>query len=123
MHWRQNSTYREDAKFIESITERVSEKQNIINDYSVFWSKQYELEKEPHKKENYAIRQSNIRLRSMINKYMKGEKIETVEPPVICGNCHYLDIDNMCTYYKQVVPSEFINQENECEQYKNGVPF
>ena len=123
MHWRQSSSYRDDVKFIKEITERVDNKINLINSYSVFWSEIYEQEKESHKKENAAIRQANIRLRQMIKDTMRGEIIETVTPPVICGNCHYLSIDNMCMAYRQVVPDEFINKENDCEQYKNGVPF
>ena len=123
MHWRQTSTYRDDAAFIKLMTERMDDKLKIVNQYSVFWSEKYEEEELPHKKENYATRQSNIRLREMVKESMKGEIIETVEPPVICGNCHYLSIDNMCQVYKQAVPSEFINEENNCEQYKNGVPF
>lgn len=123
MHWRQNSTYRDDAEFIEKITARIDQKIAIVNDYSIHWSEFHKLEPERHKKENYATRQSNIRIRSMVKKAIMGDEIETKEPPVICGNCQHLDINNMCIKFKQVVPNEFINQENECEQYKNGVPF
>ena len=123
MHWRQNSTYRDDAEFIANITARMNQRLSIINDYSVYWSECYKLEPEPHKKENYATRQANVRIRKMVKQAMMGEQIETVTPPVICGNCEHLTIDNFCTRFKQTVPTEFINQENECEQYKNGVPF
>lgn len=123
MHWRQNSTYRDDAEFIDKITARINQKIAIINDYSIFWTKQYNLESEDHKKENCATRQSNIRIRQMVKKAMKGEDIETESPPAICGNCEYLNIDNFCIKYKQPVPNEFISEENNCEHYKNGVPF
>lgn len=123
MHWRQNSTYRDDADFITKITARMDQKIALINDYSIHWSKCYNLESEPHKKENYATRQANIRIRKMVKKAMKGEVIETETPPVICGNCQHLSIDNFCEKYKQAVPDDFINEENDCEQYKNGVPF
>ncbi len=123
MHWRQSNTYRDDADFISKITDRINEKLSIINNYSVYWSEGYKLEHEPHKKENYATRQANIRIRKMVNQAMIGEKIDSVTPPVICGNCEHLNLDNFCIKFKQTVPIEFINQENECEQYKNGVPF
>ncbi|MGB3724286.1 MAG: hypothetical protein WA981_00830 [Glaciecola sp.] len=59
----------------------------------------------------------------MVKSSMQGEEIPTITPPIICGNCEYLDINNMCARFKQQVTNEFINKENDCAEYKNGVPF
>lgn len=123
MHWRQNSNYKEDCDFIKNMTARMSKRLDLVNNYSVYWSEMYEKEITPHKKENHAIKQSNTRLREMVKSSMQGEEIPTITPPVICGNCEYLDINNMCARFKQQVPNEFIDKENDCAEYKNGVPF
>jgi len=123
MHWRQNSTYRDDVAFIKKITARMNKQLDIINNYSLTWAEKYKEEEQDHKKANFASRFANIRLRQMVKESMKGEVIDTVNVPVICGNCEKLTIDNMCYFYKQHVPNEFIDKENDCDQYKNGVPF
>ena len=123
MHWRQNSIYREEVKFLTKILERVSNKGLMLAHYQQAFAEAYSAEPMEHKKENAARFAANTRIRELVKQDMQGIPIKQVDIPRVCGNCHWLDIQGICTAYNQYVPMEYLNEENKCEKYRNGVPF
>jgi len=123
-HWRSTKNNRADCKFISALLERVEDKHLFTNSYHYTWLYAYEQEPLEQKKENAGWRNANNNIRNEVINYMEtGEKPELPEPPIVCGNCEFLSIDNFCFKFKQTVPPEYISKENNCEHYKNGIPF
>lgn len=123
MHWRQNSIYREEVKFLTKILERVSNKGLMLAHYQRAFLDAYNGEPMDHKKENAARFAANTRVRELVKQDIQGIPITQIDIPRICGNCQWLDINGICASYNQYVPTEYLNEKNECEKYRNGVPF
>ena len=40
-----------------------------------------------------------------------------------CATCDYLSDDGECEIFGESPPLEFIEQENDCEEYQDVIPF
>lgn len=123
-HWRSTDNNKADCVFISKLLERVENKKQFTNSYHYTWLSAYYFEPLEHKKENKGFKTANNNIRQEVINYMKtGETPKLPEPPVICGNCEFLSVDDFCFKFKQHVPKEYISTENNCEHYQNGIPF
>ena len=57
---------------------------------------------------------------------LHAKKRQTPDPPPrrkCCATCEHLRNDGLCLEFDDYPPVEFIEQENECDQYEQDPPF
>ena len=115
----------DDRVYVQRVLQRipVPEQRLICGAYNQAWVDAYNAEPIEHKKDNAGRFAANTLIRKLARQYM--EKGSTGIPR-ICGNCDHCQSwqgQYHCSKFKQEIPVEYVNQENECEQYENAIPF
>lgn len=116
---------KDDFEYINKITARIPRvvKAELITAYKSEWLRSYDAEEIKHKKENAGRFAANTLIRKLTRRYMETNSTGI---PRICGNCEYCLVwqgQRYCDKFKQEIPAEFADKENDCEQYKNEIPF
>lgn len=115
----------DDIRYIRAVTRRIPDavKNELHTAYKQAWQDAYGLEHMEHKKENAGRFAANTLIRKLARNYMETGNTGI---PRICGNCDKCESwqgQYYCKQFKQEIPAEYINKENDCEQYENAIPF
>jgi hypothetical protein len=121
MIWTNLPLNRDDIKYLKKMLlgHSHSTKAHLLKAYAMEWINTFNSSDCEISGENKARFAANKKLRLIMSESIPVKEI----PYKCCDNCEHIGANNVCAKYQSEVPTEYLQNENNCEDFIYGIPF